>query len=76
MTVEKKYIEGLWIYEKEFSNWWKILNVNVDVEKLYLDLLGIKDEKGFARIVIAKKQKQEEKKPSHYVYEDTYKKSN
>ena len=74
MSEEKNYLSWIWIYEKEFDNWGSVLNCSVDVEQLYKELTAIKNENGFAKVIIAKRRELVEKKPTHYTYQDTYEK--
>lgn len=73
MSNEKNYISWLWIYQKDFDNWWSVLNCSIDVEQLYKDLTAIKNDKWFAKITIAKRREIVEDKPTHYATENTYK---
>lgn len=71
--MEKNYINWAYIYEINFKNWWQVLNMNIDVNSFIDQITKIKDEKWYAKLVIAWKREKIEWKPTHYIYENFYK---
>ena len=70
--MEKNYLNGFIIKEKQFDNGGKILKVSVKVDEL-IDQLKEIENKGWANLNIAERKTPSDKGVTHYVYEDQWK---
>tara|TARA_A100001515_G_scaffold12927_2_gene9814 strand:+ start:16085 stop:16351 length:267 start_codon:yes stop_codon:yes gene_type:complete len=68
---DKKYLNGLSIKEKSFSNGSSILNVWIKKEQL-IEELNKYEKNGSVNVCISKRKKPSEKGVTHYTYLDEY----
>tara|TARA_Y100001937_G_C6884756_1_gene226332 strand:+ start:236 stop:514 length:279 start_codon:yes stop_codon:yes gene_type:complete len=69
--TEKTFINGLFIREKEFD-WGTILSVDIDVNKVTKQLNELKNEKGFVKLDLKKRQNKSEQGLTHYAELNTF----
>jgi hypothetical protein len=73
MAEEKNYARGCWAREKVFSNGNSIIKLSGKSDEFCAWLKSITDDKGEFRIGISKRREIIEGKPTHTVWQDTWK---
>jgi hypothetical protein len=73
MAEEKNYARGCWAREKVFSNGNSIIKLSGKADEFCAWLKSITDDKGEFRIGISKRREIIEGKPTHTVWQDTWK---
>ena len=73
--MDKNYINGFVVKEKEFDNGGKQLKVSIAVSDFIKQLEELKSKNGndWANVIIAKRREPSDKGVTHYMYEDTWK---
>ena len=75
MSDQPNYAQGLWVYENEVGREGaKFIKQTLsgDAQKFCEWLMSIADDQGQFRLTMTRRRTQEKNKPSHNVYEDTY----
>jgi hypothetical protein len=73
MAEEKNYAKGCWAREKVFSNGNSIITLSGKSEEFCAWLRSITDDKGQFKIGVSKRREIIEGKPTHTVWQDTWK---
>jgi hypothetical protein len=73
MAEEKNYARGIWGWEKVFSNGNSIITLSGKADEFCAWVKSITDDKGQFRIGISKRREIIEGKPTHTVWQDTWK---
>jgi hypothetical protein len=73
MAEEKNYAKGCWAREKVFSNGNSIITLSGNTEEFCAWLRSITDDKGQFKIGVSKRREIIEGKPTHTVWQDTWK---
>jgi hypothetical protein len=73
MAEEKNYAKGCWAREKVFSNGNSIITLSGKTEEFCAWLRSITDDKGQFKAGVSKRREIIEGKPTHTVWQDTWK---
>lgn len=68
---EKQYVNGIFIKEKTFSDGGSLINVSISKAALK-EFAENLDEKGYAKITIAKRKEADKYGNTHYSYYNSY----
>ena len=71
--MEKQYINGVFFKEKVFENGGSQIKTSIKVDEFIKQLQEIKNEKGYANIIISKRKQPSDKGITHYATVDTWK---
>lgn len=71
--MEKQYVNGIILKEKHFENGGSQIKGSIKVDEVVKQLQEIKNEQGFANIIISKRREPSDKGVTHYVTVDTWK---